>query len=1007
MALQKQALNIPFAQGVDTKTDPNQVPIGKFARLINAIFTKGKRFQKRNGYGLLPSLPDTSNKSLPTYKDNLLALGSSLNELSINSASWYNKGTINSVKVAVNPVVRNTSSQQTVDVSATSTGLSCVVWKDLDGNNYYRIIDTNSGNVLVASGTLESGAVFARVNLLGSNFIISYLVTITSTVHLRYIAIPAVTPTMPSAPMDISTLVLNINAAYDAVSINGNLYFAWNSSGGGGNIRLAFIDTTFTLHVVITLPGQNANLISMTTDSVGVVIWLSFINGAGTLKCAAFSALLAPILPVTTITSGIVGTALTSAAYNGTLTMYYQNTNTYSYSSVRSDYVSHVTCTQTGTVGSPSVLLRSVGIASKAFIYNHNPYLLVTYGGDFQPTYFLIDDSGNVISKLAYGNGGGYAINQVLSNAVLYDTTVLIGNLFKDLVIPVNKSQGVTTTGGFYGQTGINISSFTFAITPQTLEIAQVLVINGGIVRMYDGVKPVELGFNLWPEDLGYTTITTTGSMTSQLYNYQAVYEWTDSQGNIHRSAPSVPLVVDLTSAGTSTNKVTVNIPTLRITYKTGLNSARVVLYRWSLAQQNFYQVTSITMPVANSTTTDSVQFVDTQSDSAIIGNPLIYTTGGIIENIAPPPANAMSLYRSRLFLIDAEDTNLIWFSKQVIENTTIEMSDLFTKFLSPNITSSGNAGPTETLYAMDDKLLASKAESFFYMTGNGPDNTGAQDDFSEFIFITSTIGCENQFSFAFTPNGVVFESNKGIWLLGRDLSTSYIGAPVEEFNDSIVLSALTIPGTNQVRFTLDTGETLMYDYYFDQWGEFQNIPGLFSCIFQGLHTFINSFGQVLQETPGLYLDASHPVLMSFTTGWLNMAGVQGFQRAYYFYLLGIYLTPHKLQIQIAYDYDNSVTQQTVISPDNFSPVLGADPILGGLSPLGGPGPVEQWQVFLERQKCQAFQITLNELYDSQFNVAYGAGLYKAGAGLYLSGMNLVVGQKSGYPRLNPSRSVG
>lgn len=1005
MALQKQNLNIPFAQGIDTKTDPNQIPIGKFQSLKNAAFSKGKRLQKRNGYQFLPSLVDSSNKSLTTYKDNLIALGNNLNELSLSASQWFNKGVINSVELSVNPVVRNTSSQQTVDISATSDGLSCVTWKDLDGNNYYRIIDTNSGNVLVASGTLEAGAVFARVNLLGSNFIVSYLVSITGTVHLRYITIPAVSPTAPSSPHDISTLVSSISAPYDAVSINGNLYFAWNSSGG--NIRLAFIDTSLTLHVVIALPAQQASLISMTTDSIGVVIWLSFISNTGTLKCAAFSALLTPILPVTTITTGLTSTALTSAAYNGTLTMYYQNTNTYSYSSVRSDFVSHVTCTQTGTVGSPSVLLRSVGIASKAFIYNTNPYLLVTYSGSFQPTYFLIDASGNVVSKLAYGNGGGYAINQILSNAVLYNNTVQIGSLFKDLVIPVNKSQGVTTTGGFYGQTGINISSFTFAVTPQSLEIADLLIINGGIVRMYDGIKPVELGFNLWPEDLGYTTMTTTGSMTSQLYNYQAVYEWTDSQGNIHRSAPSVPLVVDLTGAGTSTNKVTINVPTLRITYKTGINSVRIVIYRWSLAQQNFYQVTSITAPVANSTTTDSVQFVDTQADSAIIGNPLIYTTGGIIENIAPPPANSMSLYRSRLFLIDAEDTNLVWFSKQVIENTTVEMSDLFTKFLSPNVSASGNTGPTQTLYAMDDKLIASKAESFFYMTGNGPDNNGAQDDFSDFIFITSTVGTDNEFSLAFIPNGIVFKSDKGIWLLGRDLSTQYIGAPVENFNGSEVLSALTIPGTNQVRFTLDNGSTLMYDYYFDQWGEFVNIPALFSVIFQGLHTFINSFGQILQETPNMYLDGSSPVLMSFTTGWLNLAGVQGFQRAYYFYLLGEYLTPHKLQLQIAYDYDQSNTQQSLISPDNFSPVLGTDSILGGSSPLGGPSPVEQWQVFLIQQKCQAFQITLSEMYDPQFNIAYGNGLYKAGAGLYLSGINLVVGQKGGSPKLIPERSVG
>lgn len=1001
MALEKQAINVPFAQGLDTKTDPNQIPVGKFQVLQNSVFTKGGRLQKRNGFQYLPQLPDTSNTLSTTYQDNLIGIGTSLNELSGQSSAWYNKGTINPVSLSVNPVMRNTSSQQTTDIAATSGGLVCTTWKDLDGSSYYRIIDTNSGNIIVATGALEAGAVYSRCFLLGSNFIISYLVTVAGTPRLRYIAIPAINSTSPGTPQEISAQVDSINAAYDAVSIGGYLYFAWDASDVGDAIRLAYIDSTLLLHVVIALPLQKGSFISMTADSNGPIIWLSFINSTGALKCAAFDAQLQVVLAVTTVTAGpVITTALTSAATGAVLTMYYQNTNNYSYASIRSDYVSKVTCTQVGTAGSPSVLLRSVGIASKAFVYNSSLYLMVVYGGSYQPTYFLIDNSGLVISKLAYANGGGYVINQILSNAIVYGDTVQIGYLFKDLVVALNKDQNVPTVGGLYGQTGINVGAFTFGITPQALEIGQSLIINGGLVRMYDGVKPVELGFNLWPEDLFATTATTGGSMTAQIYFYHAVYEWTDSQGNIHRSAPSIAIQKDISASMTSTNTITVNVPTLRITYKTGSNSVRIVLYRWSTAQQNFYQVTSITAPIANSTTTDSVSFTDTQADSSIIGNPILYTTGGVLENIAPPPANAMTIYRSRLWLIDAEDTNLLWFSKQVIENTPVEMTDLLTKFLSPSITASGNTGPTETLYAMDDKMIASKAESFYYLTGNGPDNTGANDDFSEFIFITSTIGCENQASMAMIPDGIVFQSDKGIWLLGRDLSTQYIGAPVEDFNNSIILSALTVPGTNQVRFTLDSASTLMYDYYFKQWGEFKGIPGLTSTIYQGLHTFINSFGQALQETAGMYVDGSSPVVMSFTTGWLNLAGVQGFQRAYYFYLLGQYISPHKLQIQIAYDYNSAFTQQSIISPDNFSPAYGDDPLYGSSSPYGGSSTAEQWRVFLIQQKCEAFQITLNEMYDSSFGIP-------SGAGLYISGINLVVGQKKGYPVLVPSRSVG
>jgi len=52
-------------------------------------------------------------------------------------------------------------------------------------------------------------------------------------------------------------------------------------------------------------------------------------------------------------------------------------------------------------------------------------------------------------------------------------------------------------------------------------------------------------------------------------------------------------------------------------------------------------------------------------------------------------------------------------------------------------------------------------------------------------------------------------------------------------------------------------------------------------------------------------------------------------------------------------------------------------------------------------EKCQAFQLTISE----NFNSAYGS---MPGEGLTLSGIDLVFGaKKGGYPRLNPSNSVG
>ncbi len=198
----------------------------------------------------------------------------------------------------------------------------------------------------------------------------------------------------------------------------------------------------------------------------------------------------------------------------------------------------------------------------------------------------------------------------------------------------------------------------------------------------------------------------------------------------------------------------------------------------------------------------------------------------------------------------------------------------------------------------------------------------------------------------------------------------------------------------------MDSGITLMYDYFYQQWGSFTNIPGTSSTLYQGLHTYINSSGAVRQETPGLYLDNSSPVLMSFTTGWGNLAGLQGYERLYFFFLLGQYITPFKLNMSIAYDGDSNPKQSIIISPDNYSPAWGGDTLWGGSTPWGGSSQTFEARVFPAMQKCESFQISMQEIYDPSQGVV-------AGAGLSLSGMNMIVGNKKGYRVQSSGRSFG
>ncbi len=1042
--IQKQAVDISFAQGLDTKTDPKRVQMGKFTKLENMVFNKGGLLQKRNGYGKLAALPDSTYSYLTTFNENLTAIGQNIAAYNTSNGSWVSKGNIEPLSLSTLPLIRNNLNQTACDAAIAENGLVCTVYLESDGTTTtakYAIADSVTGQnivapsvIPVASGTVTGGL---RVFYLGTNFIIVFTNVITATSHLQYVAINSNTPTVVGTNTDIAASYISATTlSWDAYVVNSNLYIAYNTTAGGQAIKVIYLSSGLVLATPHTFSASIATIVSVTADistPSNATIYVSFYDNASkTGFTAALDQNLNVVLAPTAITTVITLLNMTSSAQNGVVTVFGEVSNTYSFTpgtGTPTNYIEGVTVTRAGVVGSPYVVIRSVGLASKSFIIDSQIYFLSAYSSSYQPSYFMVNGSlstsasPKIAAKLAYSNGGGY-LTLGLPGVNVGDDVAQIAYRFKDLIQAVNKDTAIPTgtqVNGIYSQTGVNLAKFEFGTQGlDTSEVGGDLQITGGFLSMYDGYLPVEHNFFLWP-DLSPTAApnpinssaavwsATGGSMVAQpdtatntdAYYYQVTYEWTDNQGNAFRSAPSIPIAVT-TTGNLSTGSVALKIPTLRLTMKVA-NPVKIVVYRWSVAQQIYYQTTSITSPLLNDTTADSVTFTDTNSDATILGNNILYTTGGVVEDVNAPASSALAIFDTRQWLIDAE-RDVLWFSKQCIEGVPVEMSDLFTIFVSPTISTQNSTGKSKTIFPMDDKLIIGKKDALLYINGTGPDNTGANNQYSQPILINSTVGCENQKSFVLMPKGLMFESDKGIWLLDRGLGTSYIGAPVEDFTlGATVLSAVNVPETNQVRMTLDTGITLMYDYYYEQWGVFVGVPCVSSCIFQEMHTFINQYGLTYQEQAGQYLDGSNPVLLNFKTGPLRLGELQGYQRSYFFYLLGTYISPHKLQLLIYYDYANNPSQSMIISPNNYSPPLGSGSSqspLGQGTPLGGPSNLEDWRIFLQRQRCMAFAIEAQEVFDPSFDTA-------AGAGLTLSGLNVVMGFKKDFRPQSAANSVG
>lgn len=1113
MPLNPQTIPINFAQGLDTKTDPKQITVGKFLSLENSVFTTGNLLQKRNGYGPLAPLPLPANY-LTTFGGNLTAIGSTLQAYSAGTSGWVSKGSLVPIELNVMPAARSALNQVQADSVIAANGLMCTAYTELAGGiayYKYQVQDSNTGQSIVgptslaveyvysftvssanatagatytnngvtftvestiasattlvaygtgipgasgtltkASGTGDSTITFSavatviyapRVFLLGTYFVVVCTSVSGGSYQLDYIAISTNSPATVTSPATlVSSYIPFMSSSWDGAVANigtsaspvYQLYLAYNTTSGGQAVNFIYLTQNLAVSSATSFSGSQATNMSVCADATASspVVYASFYNANdSTGHVVAVDQVLNKRMSATEIISSGAVYNITCTAQNGICTSVYEVANQYSYANtVPTNYLQSVPVTLPATVtagaaGSTSVVLRSVGLASKGFLLNGAMYVLSEYASELQSTYFLINLSGNVVARFAYENGGaslvasnGY-LPYNLPQAQVIGSVASIAYLYKDLIETQNttglvQSIGPAGASNIYSQTGINIAFLGFSSNALiSAEIGNNLNITGGLLLAYDGQTINEQGFSLFPDDILATWAATGGSMQAQpdgatntnAYYYQITYEWTDAQGNIFRSAPSVP--VSITTTGSlSTGSVILDIPYYRITYKQAnvtpppTNAVKIQIYRWSVGQQVYYQVTSITQPTLNDTTKDFVSYVDTIADASILGDNIIYTTGGVVEDIAGPAAIASTLFDDRLWLVDAEDQNLLWFSKQIIEGTPVELSDLLTMYIAPTIGAQGSTGTITALAPLDSNLIVFKRDAIYYVNGTGPDNTGANSQYGQPIFITSTVGTTNPKSIVITNDGLMFQSDKGIWLLSHALQVSYIGAPVEKFNPSTVNSAVIVPGTTQARFTLNTNQTLMYDYFYQQWGTFVGVSALSSTLYQGLHTYISPRGGVFQETPGQYLDNGNPVLIQFQTGPIWLAGILGYQRAWELMLQGSYYSPHFLVVNIAFDYGAS-SQQYIIGQSGTG-VYGSDAIYGQTIPFGGPSISRPQRIQLDDQRCQTFQFSFQEQYDPSQGVA-------AGAGFTLSNVSCLVGIKKGSRPFSAAQTVG
>jgi hypothetical protein len=985
MPLAKQVIHVPFTGGLDTKTDEKLVIPGKLTGLTNGSFRSPGRIRKRNGYAALSrdvvgSATAVSGGSwLGAYGDELVGQldqdGGELMSYTPAVNKWVDKGTLQPMTVTRKDVLRNDSSQTHADM-AVAGGVVLYAWEDSRGGVRIMVTDEASGVPLLQDTQANASGERPRCLAINGKMVVVYSVPGSTAIYTRVIN-PATATTLGSETSIVGDLD-GTDSHFDVYEAGTNAIIAWATATPA--IKVAYLQADGTLGSpveglpsTVSVSEQAENCLGVVVDQSSGYVYVTYHNTANGLRGFILLNDLTSFLAAATIDSSTSPNQVNCTAViedSGTLRVFYEVYN----ASATLRLVKQNTLTTGGTAGSAATVLRSVGLAGKAWRTGDVSYVMVAHGSTLQGTYFAVTAAGAISGKMLPGVGGGVTSKATLPRVLEASTSgvfkAAVGvktRLISEDLRSFATTQTQNVTYSLRGVSEITLD-YTSAVQFQAREAAETLLVTGGFVSLYDGLNVVEHGFHLFPEGVTLNGVTPGGSMSDGVYQYFAVYAWTDNRGRIHRSAPSIGVQVTLTGGGFA-QSVEVTIPTLRITSKQDIrDEVMLEVYRTKASGTVAYKVTSSTSPTYNDATADTVTFTDTLADSAIGDNEILYTTGGVLENIAPPAASLIAVGKGRVILAGLEDGSTFWYSKPVRYGVGAEFTDAFAQTVNPD------GGPITALGVLDDKYIFFKRSQIYGMAGDGPNATGLGGAFTPVERVTTDAGCTDKHSVVETPLGLIFKGAKGFYLLDRGLRVSYIGAPVEAYNALTVTSGVLVEDTNQVRFTTSSGVALAYDYHVGEWSSWDNHIGLSATVWQGTYAYLRSDGKVYTETSGAYLDENRKFPLVIETAWIKTAGIQGFQRVYRALVLGNFRSAHRLRVQVAYDYQPGWPEDHVIDTGALldSTYWGADAYWGESSPWGGVDDgLYQFEVHLGRQKCQAVRFRFEDVMEDTTGESY------------------------------------
>lgn len=907
MALRRSIVPIPVL-GLDTNADPKSAPPGILDVADNVFFKRkgtgpGAELRKRFGYtpratSILTGGSVGGGRKLCNFNSEQLILDKTgLFSWDAQASKWNTMASAPSVPLctlSAEPVsATRLSALETCD-SAYGGGYVCVV--SGQGPNQpshltvislatgVRVLDTN------LAWSVTTGIQEIRVVALATVFMIVASFQTGNLLASKTIAFAS--PTTVSAEVSVSA----------TAGRSGTGPF-WDMQRAGANDWAMIAVQTTTPNV--TTVRWNSNQTSGGTatgvspaDSQGFT-WLTwdYSDGNGYLSTVSTSLGLRTFT-VTATTAAVSATTVNDATVAAVRSLAgYRAVATNNIFVSRTASTSVNARTERSTGGAVAVYQGGAEPCGKPFLKNGRYFLPCSFDNldTAIPTagiqldlrsYFVLDVTntaaftGVVVSKAFFGEGSGYVGRSTSGGVVIQAVTSFADIDANRTAIVLRRRASDSYVVGSPSLIDSNVRDvwlvtmdFSQPAASPAATAGENLFLPGGSVKEYDGTTLAEAGFHVIPE---YPTPTVAaggyGAGTAGSVGVIICWKYTDNRGQVRHSAPSQAQFATTTGANGIT---TISCQTCRLSERA--TQVTIEVYLTAVNGSVFYLVGQ----VGNDQTADTVTFTTGATLAGGAGPILaqqqaqLYTTDGTLAHGPLPPARLMAAWRGRIFMAGTEDNTDLWVSDEWFAGEGIYFS-------SANVISmEKEGGPITALSEMDDRLIIFKRSALYELVGGGPSPSG-DGNFDQPARITATVGTIVPESVVKTPQGLMFQSLRGFYLLpiGGGLPIR-LRAPETQVENNTVTGAAVIENLEQVRFMAGNGALVYHFGVLDEqgvgrWTTQSAFFNVVDCaVFGGKFCYLTSAGVVNEESSG-WDDNGSAITAQVRFAWLSPGGLFG-----------------------------------------------------------------------------------------------------------------------------------